>query len=130
MLFCDPPPGIDGTTFNEETYQEGGLKYREAEEARWSQQEKEAKLQGQAKAPQGIDGDFFSAASKEVKAKTRGKFKTGDFARTATFPHQSGYIMAAPSAYGGSTVSAMTETFDKKSHKNGKRRVKDRTWKA
>jgi hypothetical protein len=128
LLFCHPPGKMNGLAFNAETYEEGGLKFREACEARLAHLEKEAKGTG-APVNRGIDGDFFSAKDSGVKAKTIGKFRDEMFARANMFPHQSGYVMAAPSMV-GSVMSTMTEAFGKKTHKNGKRRVKDRSWKA
>jgi hypothetical protein len=94
--------------------------------------------------------DFFADRTRggnAVLARTVGRFQDTDFRRVNVYPHQSGYVLA-PDGHGGdggassvggsaapSVVASMAARMadgarGKKSHKTGKRRLKDRSWRA
>lgn len=123
---------MEPETFNSDHYSEGGMKFEEAKIA----QEKVAQRR---KAPSAfgsgssIDNEFFKDNSNSGKIHMTGKFKAAEYGnRVQLFPHQSGYVInsTTPSYQGSVATSATTLNTEKKGHKNGKRRVKDRSWRA
>ena len=120
--------------FNADHYQEGGIKFDEANLARQRALTRQQKAAGDSRpSPNNntIDGDFFKdPSSGGVKVHMTGKYKNAEFGnRVQLFPHQSGYIVGSVVTGAGSVATSATSlNTDKKGHKAGKRRTKDRSW--
>lgn len=132
LLFCHAPPGEDQEAFSNENY-------KNMHEFQ-AQQPPSGKRKA-VKQSEGMDSAFFTdAPSTQHRIHTKGKFMSDDFNRVNVYPHQSGYVLdtrlvggAAETMSTGSVLSSRytTETkMGKKAHKLGKKRVKDRSWRA
>ena len=151
LLYCHAPPTLGepaAKRFSELVYGRGGSKFEQAELARsmvaraYTEVSTEAIAAQEGRvAPSTMDKEFFAIDGKgQVKAGTVGRFQdAGEFSRVNVFPHQSGYIMQSVVNGGGDDAVSMSSvmsgryadgTLGKKSHKTGKRRIKDRSWRA
>ena len=151
-MYCHAPPDSskeEAAAYNDAIYAPDGSKFFKGKESpslatldtTGAAQSSINANTGRATVSQ-VDRDFFTdkkQGSDGVLAKTIGKYADGDFRRVNAFPHQSAYILAPESIVEGMSVggatSASTNRFadgsmGKKSHKTGKRRTKDRSWRA
>lgn len=125
----------------------GGPKYQEADEARQIAASRYTKSQQQAEKDAKTRDEQFMNTGRVHRVRIAGKFKQmGEFNRVMHFPHQSGYVnqsdreggsVASTSAWmtsvrgtGTAVTGSLAAGEGKKTHKFGKRRVKDRSWRA
>eukprot|EP00842_Homolaphlyctis_polyrhiza_P003527 jgi/Hompol1/4175/HPOL_003550-RA len=135
LLYVHPPPGIDGTEFNRQLYEDERLLRRQIKKVRIADLQSKAAAalqetslsvkQANTSEAKAIDSVFFTRPT--VHARTAGKFAQKDFDRVKLFPHNN----RVDDVPGGSRSSASTTSNaplpPKKSHKKGKQHVKHRT---
>ena len=142
LLYCEAPPGEDQDAYSaftierlrQEIQHYSDMNAHKLKKRPPTASAEDVQAEEQGSDLRGVDKSFFMDSEKG-RVRTRGKYGVEDFHRVNVFPHQSGYVMDArlmrQQGDAATTVASMqTMNLGKKSHKLGKRRVKDRSWRA